>query len=257
MTWMRTRTGRSTTSPARRRSPTAAAAARTAQRSASVTLLDTPGAHCAQSSSPGTQSAPRAIGGGVNRMRRAVPRRLQPVEGLLHPVQGLQRRRPARDPARRRPAPPPARHLRVRQGGWHAQRRRLSHLGQRADGGPRAGRQRPHIVARRHRGLEALFTLYGDAPQSWKVVEYASETGATWDAVGDRPAGAAGHRTGRGLVEHRHVGLDPGARLCRRGSLRARARRQGAGGAAAWSDLGAVDPDTIVVRSDARECRPA
>jgi hypothetical protein len=102
-------------------------------------------------------------------------------------------------------------------------------------------------------GLEAHYTRYGDAPQSWKVVEYASQTGATWDAVGVVPLAqqttapvAASSSTAAAVstLVLAYAGEDRFVRA---------ARRQGAGGPGAWDDLGAVDPDTIVLRSDQRE----
>ena len=102
-------------------------------------------------------------------------------------------------------------------------------------------------------GLEALYTLYGDAPQSWKVVEYASQTGAVWDTVGEVPL--AQQTTAPVAVSSSTDLSDSTLVLAYAGEDRfvRVARRQGAGGPAAWDDLGAVDPDTIVLRSDERE----
>ena len=74
------------------------------------TMLDSQGQLC-----PSFRAVEHAGRAGYRRrhrsLRRAVSRGLQPVEGLLHPFQGLQGRRPARDAARHWPEPPPARQL--------------------------------------------------------------------------------------------------------------------------------------------------
>jgi len=102
-------------------------------------------------------------------------------------------------------------------------------------------------------GLLARYSLFGDAPQSWKVVEYASVAGSQWDPVGVVPlaqqttapvaASSATDAEDSTLLlayvdESRYVRV---------------AMREGVGGPSAWSDLGRVDPTTITQRSDGRD----
>jgi hypothetical protein len=101
-------------------------------------------------------------------------------------------------------------------------------------------------------GLKALYSKFSDWPQSWKVVEYASEDGSEWKAVTAVPlaqettvpvAASNGTDPDDPFLVLAYAGTDRFVRV---------AVREGDGAAQSWKDLGRVDPDTQYTRADGK-----
>lgn len=97
-------------------------------------------------------------------------------------------------------------------------------------------------------GLTALYSSYSSWPSAWRVIEYESDDGLTWDAVGEVPLAtrtlvpvAASSSTDASDSHLTLAYAEPGGRV--RVTLRT------PGG---WSDQGPVSPTATVTRTDGR-----